>query len=62
MSALFQLVTVHCFWSPRCTHVVSDVDSRAASAAMEAHYEAEHQRDIDKIIFGETGARKRAAA
>lgn len=46
---LSPLVTVHCFWYPRCKHVVTDTPV-AAHDAMERHYRQCHQGDIRRIV------------
>lgn len=46
---LSPIVTVHCFWYPRCPHVEIDTPV-AAHDAMETHYRHAHQHDIRKIV------------
>lgn len=48
--ALLPLVAVHCFWAPRCPTVVREFDAQAAHDAMEAHYAAEHEQDINRVL------------
>lgn len=48
--ALLPLVTVYCFWAPRCPTVVHELGAQTAHDAMEAHYADEHERDIDRVI------------
>jgi len=49
VSALFDLLTVHCFW-PRCRHVERDADSRQASHAMQRHYDTAHDGEADRLL------------
>lgn len=48
MTALFPLVTVHCFWA-WCGHVERGLDPYVVRDQMEAHYAAEHRADIAAI-------------
>ena len=61
---LSPLVTVHCFWYPRCKHVVTDTPM-AAHDAMEKHYHERHQEDIRRIVgwaLAKTEYRRRLAS
>lgn len=40
--ALFEPITVHCFFVRWCQHTVQNIDPRAASREMEKHYEDVH--------------------
>lgn len=42
--------TVHCFWSPRCSHVVRESDPQIAHDGMEQHYSEQHRADINRAI------------
>jgi hypothetical protein len=48
--ALFDVVTVHCFFG-WCGHVVSDTDPKAAHQRMEAHYAGRHDRDLTRLGY-----------
>lgn len=43
-----QPVAVHCFF--RCGHIVRSFGSQAAHEAMEAHYEARHEKRIAALV------------
>jgi hypothetical protein len=45
MTALFDVVTVHCFWA-WCGHVERGLDPQAVHDQMEAHYAARHADDL----------------
>ena len=48
---LSPLMTVRCFWWPRCRHSLTD-HPEAAHEAMERHYDAVHGEDIGRMIGG----------
>lgn len=47
--SLLDLITAHCFWSPRCTFTVAGLDADEVHARMEEHYASEHAADLDRI-------------
>lgn len=47
--ALPGLVTVRCFWSPRCGHIEVG-EMGPAPDAMERHYDAKHLDDVRAAI------------
>jgi hypothetical protein len=49
--ALFDVVTVHCFFGRWCNHKVQNVDPVAASRTMEQHYEAVHYDKHLQIVY-----------
>lgn len=46
---LSDLISVHCFFYPRCKHVEVACDPISAHGQMEAHYAAKHSLIIDSI-------------
>ena len=51
---LSPVVTVHCFWTPRCARVITDTPI-AAHDDMERHYHDDHQADIARIVAPRDG-------
>ena len=46
---LSPLAIVHCFWHPRCEHIVTDTPA-PAHAAMGQHHQHCHQEDIRRSV------------
>jgi len=50
--ALFDLITVHCFFVARCQHTEQAADARSAHDAMERHYFTQHRAEISRMVGG----------